>query len=167
MNFNPIFANSNTSSVSENKAGQFIVYKDMNRIKADYTDSESTIIDGVPSGVILMWHGDADSVPSGYAICNGDNGTPDLRDRFIVAAGNSYQVNETGGSASVTLTIDQIAQHNHTIPEAITTSGTGGGHYLNGLTNEKGVVSTTDNTGGGQSHENRPPYYALYYIMKL
>ena len=54
----------------------------------------------VPTGAILMWSGSIGSIPSGYVICDGTNGTPDLRDRFIVGAGNSYSVGNNGGFAS-------------------------------------------------------------------
>ena len=53
----------------------------------------------VPSGCILLWSGSTGSVPSGWLLCDGTNGTPDLRDRFIIGAGNNYAVNATGGSA--------------------------------------------------------------------
>jgi len=51
----------------------------------------------VPAGAIIMWSGSIGSIPSGYVICNGSNGTPDLRDSFIVGAGNTYGVGTTGG----------------------------------------------------------------------
>jgi hypothetical protein len=51
----------------------------------------------VPAGAIIMWSGSIGSIPSGYVICNGSNGTPDLRDSFIVGAGNNYGVGSTGG----------------------------------------------------------------------
>jgi len=54
----------------------------------------------VPSGSIIMWSGSIGSIPSGYVLCNGSNGTADLRDHFIVGAGNSYAVGNNGGFAS-------------------------------------------------------------------
>jgi len=54
----------------------------------------------VPTGAIIMWSGSIGSIPSGYVICNGSNGTPDLRDRFVVGAGNTYSVGNTGGFTS-------------------------------------------------------------------
>lgn len=56
----------------------------------------------VPSGVILMWSGSTDTIPAGWALCNGQNGTPDLTDRFILGAGKTYQPGTTGGAATVT-----------------------------------------------------------------
>lgn len=54
----------------------------------------------VPTGAIIMWSGSIGSIPSGYVICDGTNGTPDLRDRFVVGAGNSYAVGNIGGFTS-------------------------------------------------------------------
>lgn len=74
------------------------------------TETEfSDLIGGIsliPSGLISLWHGIESMIPTGWALCNGENGTPDLRDRFIVGAGNTYTVGDTGGENAVTLTID-------------------------------------------------------------
>ena len=56
----------------------------------------------VPSGVILMWGGSADTIPRGWALCDGTNGTPDLLDRFVVASGRNYPQGSKGGAASAT-----------------------------------------------------------------
>ena len=52
-------------------------------------------------GTIKFWYGEAQNVPTGWAICDGTNGTPDLRDLVIVGAGKSYRLGEKFGSASV------------------------------------------------------------------
>lgn len=62
-----------------------------------------------PSGGIIMWSGSIASIPSGWYLCNGSNGTPDLRDRFVVGAGSSYTVDSTGGSTTTSAGGD----HNH------------------------------------------------------
>lgn len=150
---------------------------------------------GMPSGGIIMWSGLIINIPTGWALCDGLNGTPNLRDRFIVGAGSSYSVNEFGGLASVTLTGSQLPAHSHTgttnstgahtHPVPIHTyTGTVSAHNSGGIsskpsngsedgtspTSSSGAHShtvTTTNTGGGTSHENRPPYLALAFIMKL
>jgi microcystin-dependent protein len=162
----------------------------------------------VPSGVIVLWSGSVASVPSGWYLCDGLNGTPNLTDRFVVGAGNTYAVGDTGGANSVTLDATQIPSHTHSFSGSGTTS-TGGAHnheikyadndsgggtglYMAGETNRAGlrtssyisytatqsvqsggshnhsfsISGTTGTSGGGASHENRPPYYALAYIMK-
>lgn len=70
----------------------------------------------VPVRSIIMWSGteaDALLIPSNWKLCDGTNGTPDLRNRFIVGAGDDYDIGETGGSKSVTLTANNIPEHNH------------------------------------------------------
>ena len=56
----------------------------------------------VPSGVIMMWSGAANAIPSGYILCDGSNGTPDLRNRFVIGAGSNYAVSATGGGSTTT-----------------------------------------------------------------
>jgi microcystin-dependent protein len=70
----------------------------------------------VPKGVIVMWSGNSESVPDGWVICNGENGTTDVRDKFIVGAGSEdYPVGSTGGEKEITLTIAKIPAHDHTL----------------------------------------------------
>lgn len=76
--------------------------------------------DIVPAGVITMWYGSIASIPSGWYLCDGANGTPDLRDRFIVGAGSTYAVAATGGSANATL-----VSHSHTASSTFTGSALG------------------------------------------
>ena len=158
------------------------------------TQSEFALLSGqtslVPAGVILLWSGSIASIPSGWNLCDGTNGTPDLRNRFVVAAGDTYAVGATGGADSVTLDASQMPAHTHT-----GTTSTDGAHNHNvsvqaatiqdcqrdnsyfrgdgGLTTYTTTTNgnhshtfTTASTGGGGSHENRPPYYALAYIQK-
>ena len=125
--------------------------------------SALTGIQGIPSGVIMLWSGAANAIPSGFVICDGGNSTPDLRDRFVVGAGSSYGVDDTGGAASVTLTVNQIPSHSHTLNRGTSTSST---PNAAGRSVHTANAGSTGSTGGGQSHENRPPYYALCYIMK-
>mgnify|MGYP003302997876 CR=1 FL=1 len=68
---------------------------------------------GIPSGFIGIWSGLQSNIPSGWYLCDGNNGTPDLRNRFIVGAGNSYNVGVTGGFDSVSLSESQIPSHTH------------------------------------------------------
>lgn len=148
----------------------------------------------VPAGGIIMWSGSLASIPTGWVLCDGTNGTVDLRDRFIVGAGATYPVGNTGGANTVTLNTTQIPSHTHTINSAgahthivkgqrggdnndhTNTTSVGAGDkgvsetafYFDHTSSSSGNHShTANNTGGGQAHENRPPYYALAYIMKL
>lgn len=78
----------------------------------------------LPVGMIVMWSGSIGSIPSGWRLCDGGGGTPNLRDRFIVGAGNTYAVGATGGSADATL-----VSHAHTYSS--TGSGTTAGMNAN------------------------------------
>ena len=78
--------------------------------------------DAFITGMIMLWSGATDAVPAGWSLCDGTGNTPDLRDRFVVGAGNSYDVNATGGSK------DAIAiSHSHNFSG--TTSGAGGHNH--------------------------------------
>jgi microcystin-dependent protein len=68
----------------------------------------------IPSGLISIWYGAIGSVPSGWYLCDGSNGTPDLRDRFVIGAGNTYAVAATGGATSKTLSTTEMPSHGHT-----------------------------------------------------
>ena len=57
---------------------------------------------GVPNGAIIMWSGTVATIPDGFSLCDGSNGTPDLRNRFVVGAGSTYAVGATGGSSATT-----------------------------------------------------------------
>ncbi len=165
-----------------------------------------------------MWSGSSSNIPSGWLLCNGSNGTPDLRDRFIVGAGSSYGVGNIGGEATHALTTAEMPSHNHTftgashthtlnlsgltcssagehnhttyIPKSsnrvtrvtsVESSNTGSGsitgdtdlagahtHTItgNGTLDAATAGGNIGYTGFGSAHENRPPYYALCFIMK-
>jgi len=132
------------------------------------------------TGMILLWSGAIGSIPSGFYLCNGANGTPDLRDRFIVGAGSSYSVAQTGGSADAI-----VVSHNHTATSVVTDPGHVHGGVVNftgtnftgpndrGSTNTNtasattGITVATTNVAAGTSGTgaNNPLYYALAYIM--
>ena len=164
--------------------------------------------DLVPSGSVIMWYGTLSGVNpviggvanTNWRLCNGAGGTPDLRNKFVVGAGSSYNgnpgSNSEGGSVS--------SAHKHDVnPISFATAGTEGAHAHSGTTGGPsskyracGCPLGSENTAsGGHSHsfstagtqgahvhnidvpntestgasntENRPPFYALYYIMKL
>lgn len=150
----------------------------------------------IPRGGIILWSGATNNIPSGWVLCNGQNGTPDLRNRFVVGAGSTYGVGDTGGSNTVTLTKSQLPEHNHSGSTNSTGSHThgldrvlswprggrttvteqnqgGNPEDYNAYTQNTDSAGshshtvTTENVGDNQAHENRPPYYALAYIMKL
>jgi microcystin-dependent protein len=127
----------------------------------------------IPIGGIILWSGSIASIPSGWALCDGTNGTPDLRDRFVVGAGSTYVVGDIGGLNTVALNLDQIPSHTHIWKDY---SYVANGQPSAGALNLKNLQSAllnnvTTATGGGVggvtvAHENRPPFFALAYIMR-
>lgn len=137
----------------------------------------------IPTGLISLWSGSIGSIPVGWYLCDGTNGTPDLRDRFIVGAGTTYAVTATGGSAD-----SVVVSHNHTATSVVTDPGhqhgigysspvdANGGIYsfaaantaIMSTTATTGITVATTNTSAGVSgtNANLPPYYALAYVMK-
>jgi hypothetical protein len=148
----------------------------------------------IPLGVITLWYGSIGSVPTGWYLCDGANGTPDLRDKFIVAAGSTYAVGATGGSAnsvvvshthtatSTPTVTDPSHAHNATagkfvLNQAGGIDSAGGGGFISGaITNTAtasastgisvAVATTIATAGVSGTNANLPPYYALAYIMK-
>lgn len=91
----------------------------------------SVVAGGFPSGGIIMWNGSVGSIPSGWVLCNGSSGTPDLRSRFVIGAGSTYAVGATGGSADATL-----VSHDHTYSGNTANAGS----HRHGLNANGGVI---------------------------
>jgi microcystin-dependent protein len=148
---------------------------------------------GLPKGAIVMWSGDA--APAGWALCDGQNGTPDLRGRFVLAAGAGSGLSartrgQQGGVEKHRLSVDEMPSHNHPITdpghihnwqgtrqEAGTDDHNNTREFSKGDNGKADTVSkdtdsrktgiTINAAGGGGAHENMPPFYVLAYIMKL
>jgi microcystin-dependent protein len=131
-----------------------------------------------------MWSGTMEDIPTGWALCDGTNGTLDLRNRFIIGAGDLYAVGNTGGSANATL-----VSHTHT-GNTTTTSDNhahnlavrrfiGGNDVSRGGTFGAGTISTgagdsahshtvtVETVGEDVTNKNLPPYYALAFIQQV
>ena len=145
-------------------------------------------VQGVPLGIIIHWYSSVGTIPSGWALCNGSGGTPDLRDTFIQCAGTGYAVGATGGISSfsisgactiysTTLITAQLPVHSHYVNDYGYTSagdfGTGASAWGGAdVTRDTGYVGG----GGGHAHEYTltptpvaclPQYHALCYIKKI
>lgn len=140
----------------------------------------------VPSGGIIMWNGSVASIPSGWFLCDGNNGTPNLRDRFVVGAGSTYSPGAVGGSANATLPAhthgvnlvdsghthimtaqNQSQTDSHLNDAAVACSFSG---VFNGTPTSQpsttGITVEVLSAGSSATNANLPPYYALCYIMK-
>jgi microcystin-dependent protein len=139
----------------------------------------------IPANIIIAWSGAINEIPAGWFICDGQNDTPNLMDRFIVGAGNTYALSDTGGNADAPLiahnhtgSLDTSSSHTHSISGRSTSTFNSTGY--------KGITNRADSqrsggtaAGGSHFHEvnlansgstatnaNLPPYYALAFIMK-
>lgn len=121
----------------------------------------------LPIGCIVLWSGAIVNIPLKYVLCDGNSGTPDLRDRFVVGAGNTYAVSDTGGEATHTLSEAEMPTHFHTTINKNTASGGNNIPMGSSFTGSETGSWPTDSKGSSDPHENRPPYYALAYIMKV
>lgn len=152
----------------------------------EYVDSavsgsgDTAVLVKSPIGTIVVWSGTADNIPTGWQLCDGTNGTPDLRDKFVLGAGENHAVGETGGTEEVTLTTAQMPTHVHgelgvssdgfirsqTYRAA---SAAYGGLYspIATKSGDQNYALSTGTTGSSQPHPNMPPYFALCYIMKI
>ena len=145
----------------------------------------------VPIGGIIAYTGSLNTLPLNYHLCDGTNGTPDLRDRFIIGAGSSYNLNSIGGTSTNTLALNQLPNLTDFLNRTIAVQGN---NQVNGsenlvsnlpirswsweyfMKNEgnthgyfKNAFATIPGTNNlfGQPIENRPPYMALYWIMRI
>ena len=183
------------------------------------------------TGMIIMWSGAQNAIPTGWVICDGNNSTPDLRNRFVIGAGSggSYSPGNTGGSSSILLGTANLPAHTHQLGGTVGNTNLSHNHSFSGSTNNPGnhnhnyskpndvsdddysgvpvgsngqiggvfqnattsnagghthsfsgstghqlgnhnhsLPATTGNQGGAMNtaFDNRPPYYALCYIMK-
>ena len=125
----------------------------------------------IPSGGIIIWSGSSSAIPSGWYLCNGSNGTPDLRNRFVVGAGSTYAVGNTGGSADAIVVSHTHSVsdpgHNHTVGiQTKTLDQNAGGSSLAGAgTTTTSTASTgisINSTGDSATNANLQPYIVVY-----
>ena len=185
ININSIGAKSITKFGSTALIAGDIINAMVCQVVYDGTQFQLLNANPIPSGVITMWSGSIVSIPSGWFLCNGSNGTPDLRDRFVVGAGSTYSVGGTGGSANAI-----VVAHTHSItdPGHAHTPDNGGSFIKSGgfganitgwpagatffPTGSDGNTETSttgisvNSAGSSGTNANLPPYYALAYIMK-
>ncbi len=127
----------------------------------------------IPPGGIIMWSGDPAKIPEGWVLCDGKNGTPDLRDRFVLGHGRTSPMHRTGGASEVALAIKHMPRHNHDngIYKYLLRKDPHNrytGHQMNVTAGEPDLVHSAEikPVGDNEPHENMPPYYVLAFIMK-
>lgn len=106
-------------------------------------------------GTIIIWQGSKETVPDSWSLCDGSNGTPDLRNRFLVGNSVGLPLGSSGGSDSHDHDFTGDG-HTHILPGGPDIqTGTG----LNDNTHGNSIVGTTD------PKSNLPPWYSLCFIM--
>ncbi|GAA09691.1 hypothetical protein ATPR_2695 [Acetobacter tropicalis NBRC 101654] len=164
------------------RVGAHLYVKDYNGVQTDWyfntagrlRDPKANYVDATPRGAIIMWYGSASNVPTGWAICDGTNGTPDLRDKVVVGAGiqalghiagdwnatatttNNGNHNHYSNTQGHTLTVDEMPSHQHTYSwHGITSEGHGTDTMgSGGDTSTWNGSNGTSYTGGNQPHSH-------------
>lgn len=139
---------------------------------------QTIVTQNVPSGVILLWSGSVASIPTGWVLCDGNNGTPDLTNQFVIGAGDTYNPDDTGGAATINLA------HTHSADGTLATDADSTGPSATETVDNDLAGSTVAVASGTHNHSHShdvtgdtdsalsaaqsilPPYYALAYIMK-
>lgn len=110
--------------------------------------------------MILLWWGELAAIPAGWVLCDGNNGTPNLLNVVVIGAGDTYALDDSGGSVNHTHGFTGDG-HQHSIPNTLACPEAATEISLNGtITGSQVAAGTTDADGV------LPPYRALYYIMK-
>ena len=192
-------------NVDGTNADQFVSFfgansgNNPNRVDNDFTYNPSTntlkvgnIIDSsgnasaFVTGMIILWYGNTGNIPGGWVLCDGNNSTPDLRDRFVIGAGNNFTAGNTGGNNLLTLTEANLPSHRHFVVSNSfggqnrtgsnvsannqVAKGTGAGNifetYNLASTGSDASAGRSSSIGSGTAIDNKPLYHALCYIMK-
>ena len=158
-------------------------------VNQNFLDCIANADKGMPSGGIILWSGSIANIPTGWFLCDGNNGTPNLVGKFIQGAGSGYAVGSTGGFASVNLQHRHYDDHTHNFnhDHYVTRVNNGswesenghgldpGGDYAGITFNTPTLTTNSKNSQGygaytdyqlSASQEWRPPFYTLAYIMK-
>lgn len=140
----------------------------------------------IEPGLIVEFFGLSSNVPNGWQLCDGTNNTPNLIDKFVVGAGDTYSINDIGGSADAIIpththsnTVSNSVSHNHSLKSVI--SNTSGSTDKAGTDDANVFATITISANGSHSHgtvtftssgesatdKNLPPYFGLFHIMKM
>ncbi len=137
----------------------------------------------VPKKLISTWSGLLADIPEGWVLCDGNNGTPNLIAKFVRGAPVGDDSGATGGEDTHILNQAELASHSHSFSESTHNHSvnnlTGTAVLNNGFRKDtRDDISsitignatsgiTIDASGGGGSHENKPPFFELAYIMNI
>lgn len=157
---------------------------------ATQTELNALAGSNVPVGGIIMYEGAFSAIPANWALCDGNNSTPNLADKFITGTTAEIALGVTGGSNNTTLTTTQLPAHTHTASTNSTGAHTHTAPFadsgnlvsmpapgdpsvvLDGTTNTSSSGAhahtvTVDSSGSGTAYDSRPAYYKLAYIKRI
>ena len=138
----------------------------------------------LPKGIIVSWYGSIKEIPKGWALCDGNNSTPDLRNRFIIGGGAKYKIGDKGGNSFIVLNKRNLPK----LGKGYFSSPSVNGHFHQSsdqLIKYLGYYSTGFKGGGlpddwgasykidlNEGFDSTPvdimnPYYSIFYIMKI
>ena len=138
----------------------------------------------LPKGVIVSWYGSIKEIPKGWALCDGNNTTPDLRNRFIIGGGDKYDIGQKGGSSFIVLDKSNLPKLGKGYFSSPSIKGDYDKRtdelieYLGHYNSDLGKGWSEDEWGANykidlnKGFESTPinimnPYYSIYYIMKI
>jgi microcystin-dependent protein len=160
-----------------------------------FNSKNTNIMEIFPRFMVIAWY--SQTIPKGWRICDGGDGTPDLRGRFIMGSGQTqntvnsfgtwgaksydytanFPLGETGGTYRHTLSEAEMPNHSHKTmannssrynsPWSNSASWHSPGQWWITSADEDAFLFNTNKIGGNQPHNNMPPYFVLNYIMKL
>jgi len=130
---------------------------------------------GTPHENIIMWDSTVASIPEGWVLCDGTNGTPDLRSEFVLGVPTAEtNPGTTGGDDTHAIITAELAQHDHPVTDPahfhfygtnnFASTGNSGERIFSSVAIASPSVGTS---GSGTAHENRPAFYALVFIQRL
>jgi hypothetical protein len=128
-----------------------------------------TGIAGIPTGVIAMWSGAANAIPSGWVACDGNNSTPNLVDKFIKSTAAAGSTGGSATTASHTLATGEIPSHSHGIMSSYSGTHDVNSYPVVGGNRGGQVMQYTESTGGAGGHthgQSEPVHFTLIFIMK-
>jgi hypothetical protein len=126
----------------------------------------------VPAGAILLWHGLLANIPAGWVLCDGNNGTPDLRDKFIKGASAAENPGATGGNLThshvdhVYTPQGTVAAISATATAAVKVGTSASNAAAQSHTHSAPAFTGTQDNLAHDSPNHEPPYYKLAFIMK-
>ena len=155
-----------TSAVQFKTAAQVLSHIGAAASSHTHTASQISGLSTIPSGVICIWSGAANAIPSGWYLCDGNNGTPNLSGKFVIGYSSTYTVGKTGGEATHTLTQAELPATVTVKSISNKSPNTGSSYYHPAPSSTGSSTQKPYPLGSGTAHNNMPPYYALCYIMK-